>query len=165
MGSGWHSSDIPREEIRITTKIRTQNYGNLLSSFEQSLQKLQTDYVDLLLLHRPTNLKQHEQCFDALLHLKQQGKIREFGVSNFTLAQLKHAWEYTQGQIFTNQIEYHISLSQDTLKSYMDEKEILLTAYSPLGHGNLLKDPTIQSLAKKHQVSAAQICITWLLQQ
>jgi 2,5-diketo-D-gluconate reductase B len=142
-----------------------ENYGRLAPSLEESLQRLQTDYVDLLLLHRPTTLAEHEQCFDVLMKLQEEGKIKHFGVSNFTLAQLQHAWDYTKGNIFTNQIEYHPELGQEMLKTFADQHGILLTAYSPLGHGNLLKNQTLQALAEKHSASVAQICIAWLLHQ
>jgi 2,5-diketo-D-gluconate reductase B len=108
------------------------------------------DYVDLLLLHRPTTLEEHERCLDVVMKLQEAGKVNHFGVSNFTLAQLEHAWNYTGGRIFTNQIEYHPCLSQERIKGFCDEKGIKITAYSPLGQGNLLKNQILQSLADKH---------------
>ncbi len=108
------------------------------------------EYVDLLLLHRPTTLEQHERALDVMMNLQDSGKIKYVGVSNFTLLQLEHAWNYTGGKIFTNQIEYHPCLSQDIVKGFCDEKGIVITAYSPLGHGNLLKDQTLQAIADKH---------------
>ena len=96
-------------------------YPSLSQSLEQSLQKLQTDYIDLFLLHRPTTTEEHEKCFDVLFQLQQEGKIKYFGISNFTLAQTQHAREYTGGKIFTNQVEYHLELDQSGIKSFADE--------------------------------------------
>jgi predicted oxidoreductase len=71
------------------------DYGRILDACEESLKRLQTDYLDLLLLHRPTTISEHEQCLDSLLRLQEQGKIKHFGVSNFTVAQMQHARDYT----------------------------------------------------------------------
>lgn len=159
------SNQKKRQEIWITTKIWIDNYDHLTASLESSLQKLKLDYVDLLLLHRPTSLPQHEKCLNEMQNLVQNGKIKHFWVSNFNLSQLKHAQDYTNWQIFTNQIEYHAELSQKTLKDFMDSQNIVLTAYSPLWHWHLIKDSTIQNIASKHSVSPAQVCIQRLLQQ
>jgi diketogulonate reductase-like aldo/keto reductase len=121
--------------------------------------------VDLLLLHRPTNLAEHEKCFDAMIQLQNAGKINHFGVSNFRVADMEHAVQYTGGKIFTNQIEYHLELGQEKVKAFAEANGILITAYSPLGHGHLLKDKRLFPIAEKHSVSVAQICIAWLLQQ
>jgi 2,5-diketo-D-gluconate reductase B len=165
VGQGIQRSNITREKIWITTKVWMAEYGRVKESCEESLQKLQTDYIDLLLLHRPTSLEEHEQALDSLMKLQEQGKIRQFGVSNFTLAQLQHAWEYTNGKLFTQQIEYHLALRQEAMKQFADSHHFVLTAYSPLGHGHLLKEARLLPLAEKHQASVAQICIAWLLHQ
>ena len=154
-----------RDSFWLTTKIDFRDYGSLYPSFLASLQKLQMEYVDLLLLHRPTNLPEHERALDVMMQLQDEGKVRNIGVSNFTVVQLQHAWKYTGGRIYTNQIEYHPCLSQDTIKAFADEQGIVITAYSPLGHGNLLNNQTLQMIADKHGASVAQICIAWLLQQ
>lgn len=158
-------SEKNRENFWLTTKIWIDDYKRLPSAFEESLVRLQTDYVDLLLLHRPTTLEQHKQLLDQMMKFQDQWKIKQIWVSNFTLSQLEHAWEYTNGRIYTNQIEYHPCLGQEIIKSFCDEKWIKITAYSPLGHGNLLKNQTLISIADKHWVSVAQVCIAWLLQQ
>lgn len=154
-----------RDSFWITTKIDFNTYERFQESFSDSLSRLQLPYVDLLLLHRPTTLKQHEGLFDEMMKLQDQHKIIHFWVSNFTLSQLDHAWGYTKGRIFTNQIEYHPCLSQENIKAFCDQKGINLTAYSPLGHGNLLRNASLKVLADKYWVSVAQICIAWLLQQ
>ena len=162
-----------REEIWLTTKVRMENYERLADSVQESLNKLKTDYVDLLLLHRPTNEAEHERCFDEMKKLKDTGKIKQFWVSNFTLAQLQHARNYTEGQIFTNQIEYHVWLSQNVIKSWADQQGMVVTAYSPLWHGHLLKDDSskipadkgkLGKIAEKHGITIAQVCLAWLLQ-
>ena len=130
--------------------MRIDYYDRVENSLTASLHRLKMDYVDLVLLHRPINERVHEPCLDALMQLQESGKIRHFGVSNFTFAQLEHAWEYTGGKIFTNQVEYHPCLSQEKLKAFADEKCMKITAYSPLGHGNLLKNQELQLLATKH---------------
>jgi 2,5-diketo-D-gluconate reductase B len=141
------------------------NYTRLADSVAKSLEKLQTEYIDLLLLHRPTDTTEHQSCFDAMKELQTKGKIHHLGISNFTLAQMQHAWDYTKGNIFTNQVEYHLALDQSQLKSFADTHHFQLTAYSPLGHGHLLKEAALLPIAEKHTASVAQICIARLLQQ
>ena len=165
VGQGIKNSGIKREDFRLTTKIWIEDFERLTEAFSESLERLQVEYVDLLLLHRPTNIQQHEKCLDEMIQLQQQGKIKNFGVSNFTVAQMQHAWEYTSGKIFTNQVEYHASLSQDKVKAFCEVHGMKLTAYSPLGHGNLLKNQMLFEIAQKHKVSVAQICIVLLLQE
>lgn len=97
--------------------------------------------------------------------LQKSGKIRHFGVSNFTLAQLKHARECSEGGLFLQQQEYHISLQQESLKAFGDQKGIHFSAYAPLGRGHLLKTPLLQEIATKHQATVAQVCLARLRQQ
>jgi 2,5-diketo-D-gluconate reductase B len=165
VGQARKASGKKREKFWLTTKIWIDNYGRLAESFEESLEKLQTEYVDLLLLHRPTTLFEHEKCFDVMMDLQQKGKINHFGVSNFRVADMEHAVRYTDGKIFTNQIEYHLELGQEKVKVFAEANGILITAYSPLGHGHLLKNEALWGIAEKHSVSVAQVCIAWLLQQ
>ena len=165
VGQGIRASGVERDSFRLTTKIWIDNYEGLVDAFHESLERLQVAYVDLLLLHRPTTLVQHEKCFDELKQLQVQGKIKHFGISNFTVAQMQHAWEYTKGAIFTNQIEYHATLSQEQVKWFCENRNMVVTAYSPLGHGNLLKNQVLLEIAEKHGVSVAQVCIAWLLQE
>ena len=100
------------------------------------------------------------------MKLLTQGRARRFGISNFTFRQMEHAWNYTNGKIFTNQIEYHIHLSQDKIKSFADDHGILITAYSPLGHnGYVLREEKLQPIVEKYNVTVAQVCLARLLQQ
>ena len=86
---------MQRRDLWITTKVWIDQYSEVEQSVEMSLKKLQTEYVDLLLLHWPTTLEQHEQALDSMMKLQDAGKIKHIGVSNFTLSQLEHVWDYT----------------------------------------------------------------------
>lgn len=160
-------TSLPREELRITTKVRINNYTpeRCAASLHASMTKLQTDYLDLVLLHRPNTRVGHHEVLDVLMERKQRDRIRHIGVSNFTIALLQDALNHTQGQIFTNQIEYHACFDPLNLRTFCQERHILITAYSPLGKGILLHTPILQTIATKHGVSIAQVALQRLIGQ
>lgn len=168
VGQAIVDSKIPREEIFITTKIWMENLGKdkFISSLRESLEKLQTDYVDLLLIHWPLkdNSIPMEEYLGELKKAKDLGLTRNIGVSNFTLAQLKQAISILGTQeIFTNQIEIHPYLQNSALVDFCQSHGILVSAYMPLAKGEVIKDPILQTIAEKYQISTAAVALAWLL--
>lgn len=173
VGQAIKESGIPREEIFLTTKLWNENhsYDLVLSSFEESLKKLQTDYIDLFLIHWPNPVKfrdnwqsANEETWRAMEELYQAGKIKAIGVSNF----LPHHFEELKktATIFpmVNQIFLAPGELQKEVVSYCQEHNVLLEAYSPLGTGKIFDVPEMQELSDKYGKTIAQIAIRWSLQ-
>ncbi|MDQ3016947.1 MAG: aldo/keto reductase, partial [Bacteroidota bacterium] len=139
---------IPREKIFLTTKVWPSNLGEerLLNSVQQSLKKLQTDYVDLLLIHWPHHQFEIEDYVTRFAELQEHGLAKNIGVSNFNIQQIKSALK-TGANIVTNQVEYHPWLNQTKLHQWMCQHEIPLTAYCPLGQGRFMTDKKLIDIA------------------
>ena len=172
IGEALVESGINREILWLTTKLFINHYHTkelIEQSIYHSISQLQTTYLDLVLLHRPTSVEEHHLVFDVLLSLKEQWIIRNIGVSNFTNTQLLDAISYTNHQIFAYQWEYHICLDQSKLLQICKDNNIIFEAYSPLAHGKLWNNEdviaTLKTIADKHQVSIAQIMLSWLWAQ
>lgn len=167
VGSVIKQSHIPREEFFITTKISRANLepARLLDTAEQSLLDLDMDYVDLMLIHWPNPEVEIGRTLEAMLTLREQGKVTHLGVSNFPLSLLKEAQEEIAQPFFCNQVEYHPLLGQFDLLDYASENDMMVTAYSPLGQGKVLDNPLLLELAKKYGKSPAQIALRWLIEQ
>jgi diketogulonate reductase-like aldo/keto reductase len=164
LGEAIKQSGIKREEVFITTKIRTSNMGlELTESFDESLKKLQMDYVDLLLLHFPVTVERRpawyrmEEIFNA-------GKAETIGVSNYTVTHLEELLRESKIKPAVNQVELHVYLQQPELLEYCRKNNIVVEAYSPLAHGRRLEDPVLAKIAKKHGKSIAQIMIRWCIE-
>ena len=164
VGSALRDFGIGRDEIFLTTKIGVDNLepDGVLSSTAESLRKLKVDYVDLLLIHWPTDRVPLEETLDAMLQLKGAGKTRHIGVSNFTPELVERALAKTD--IFSNQVEYHPFLGQGELHELARSKDFLLTAYSPIARGKVRQDETLQKIAAHHGKSTAQVALRWLIQ-
>ncbi|MDO8633470.1 MAG: aldo/keto reductase [Candidatus Wildermuthbacteria bacterium] len=164
VGKAILQSNISRDEIHLTTKVwRTDLAKDAVSaSCDRFLQELQTDYIDLLLIHWPNRDIPITETLEAMNKLKESGKIRAIGVSNFTKHHLEDALK-TGIEITNNQIEIHPSFKQEEMKTFCDEKGIAVTAYSPLGRGQDIALPVIQEIAKKHNTNPAQVILAWLL--
>lgn len=167
-----------REQLWITTKVRFDfipnhqahdfqdsdfHYTQLKTRFDQTLKDLKTDYLDLVLLHWPTRTENDIQAFETLLDFKKAGKIRQVGIANFPLSQLELLYQRFGSEIFTDQIEWHACLATPALEAFAKEKNLTLTAYSPLGQGHLLKNQILLTLAKELGISVAQLAISYLL--
>lgn len=165
LGQAWVQSGISRDQLFLTTKIAVDHFGTrrTLSSFADSLEKLQTEYVDLLLLHFPVTLLRKKSWL-ALEQLQSDGKVRSIGVSNYTIRHLKELKEYANITPAVNQVELHIFLQQPELVQYCNQEGIVIEAYSPLAHGKVMNDQVIAELATKHSKSYAQIMIRWCIQ-
>lgn len=170
IGAAINASGIARHELFITTKIWTENLAS--SHFEasviDSLRALQTDYVDLLLIHWPLQDEQVPMA-DYLASLKtmlDKGFTRRIGVSNFTNAHLSQAIEILgTGVIFTNQVEVHPYLVNAKVTEFCKQNQILVTGYMPFAYGAVLEDALLGKIAQQHQVTTAQIILAWLKHQ
>jgi 2,5-diketo-D-gluconate reductase B len=164
IGRAIAESGIPREEIFITSKV-WRDYlrtGQVKSECDRALRELQTDYIDLYLVHWPDRSIPISETLGAMEELRSAGKIRAFGVSNFTAHHIQDAIDvgFTPA---VNQVEIHPSFGQPELRAYCKEKGVAVTAYSPLGQGQDLKLPKIVEIASRHGRSPAQVIINWLL--
>jgi 2,5-diketo-D-gluconate reductase B len=167
VGDALEDSDVPREQIHLTTKVWWQNLAPdaIRKAFDQSRRKLKTDYVDFYLIHWPAPDMNLGAALETLLRIKDDGGARAIGVCNFPMALLKQAVEDIGAPIACNQVEYHVLLGQATLLGYMQNNGIPLTAYAPLAQGRLASFAELQLIAEKHNATAAQIALAWLLEQ
>lgn len=165
VGEAIRESGLDRAEIFLTTKIWRDSLRpeDLREQFKQSLEVLQTDYLDLVLIHWPNPEIPLPETISALQELKQSDELRYFGVSNFPPALLKESLQY--GDVFCNQVEYHPMLNQDPLLEIGVKKDILITAYAPLAQGEAVGNPNLEEIALKHGKSSEQVAIRWLLEQ
>jgi 2,5-diketo-D-gluconate reductase B len=167
VGRAMARSSVPRDDIWVTTKLlhpRTPPQPDLALELEKSLRLLQTDYVDLLLIHWPNPAVSLEWALGEFAALRDQGKVRTIGVSNFPTGLLRQALEIVD-DLAANQVEYHPYLSQRLLLELMRERGLVLIAHSPLARGAILNDPVLQEIAKRRQLSVAQVALRWLVQQ
>lgn len=164
VGVAMTSSGIPRNEIFLTTKIWPSNLDDqrFIPSVKESLRKLKTDYVDLLLIHWPHHQMNVEEYVPLLIECQQIGLAKHIGVSNFNINQLKAAIK-TGAAIFTNQVEFHPWINQTKLHSWMQKKGIALTAYCPLGQGRFLNDKKLDAMAATYMRTPAQIILRWMM--
>ena len=167
VGNAISDSKIKREEIFITTKIYTLIVKNdgIEDSFENSLINLKTDYVDLLLIHFPAFTTNLSDMLDILFKVKETGKTKNIGISNFNHNLVNECIKLGYKDIFCNQVEYHPYLEQNNLIRVLKEYNIIPVAYSPLAKGKLLNDKVILNISKKYTKQPAQIILRWLNQQ
>ncbi len=152
-----------REELFLTSKVLLSQ-GDVEVICELSLKELAVDYLDLYLIHWPDRTKPMWRIVEQMESLKRQGKILQYGVSNFTTAHLEDMRKL-QAHVFCNQVEFHPYLYQENLWNYCKQHCIELVAYRPLGKGALLQDAKVSQIAAKHQKSCAQILLRWLYQK
>ncbi|MEB3754475.1 2,5-didehydrogluconate reductase DkgB [Acinetobacter sp. MD2(2019)] len=170
IGQAISESPIPRNEVFITTKIWTDHCTpeKLIPSLKNSLHNLQTDQVDLTLIHWPApklgiNIA---EIMQALLEAKQQGLTQQIGISNFNIAQTQLAIDTVGAEhICTNQFELSPYLQNAKLVNYLNAQQITATSYMTLAYGKVLQDPVLQQIATAHQASTAQITLAWALQR
>lgn len=167
VGDAIQNSDITREELFVTTKLTRDNRAHeaVLDSTQASLDRLDLDYVDLLLIHSPEQEVSHEETLDAMNELVDEGAVRHIGVSNFSVEQTQNAIDHSAAPILTNQVEYNLQYHQDDLLSLCIDEDVMLTAYSPIKIKNSLGNETITGIADTHGKTPRQVAIRWLLQQ
>ena len=167
VGDAIRDADVDREEVFVTTKLSRDNrtHDAVGDSIHDSLDRLNTEYVDLLLIHSPDQEPSHEETLDAMNELVEEGTVRNVGVSNFSVEETRAAIERSDAPILTNQVEYNLAERPDDLLSFCIDEEVVLTAYSPLGAGDGLGDDALARIADDHGKTPAQVAIRWLLQQ
>ena len=167
VGDALRASDVDREDVFVTTKLGSRNrtYDDVVRSVDESLAKLDTAYVDLLLIHWPNVTTPLRETLAAMNELVDEGKVRHLGVSNFGIDRLSRARELSEHGVATDQVQYNPYWSQTELLDYCRIHGIVLTAYSPLAHGGVLDDPVLESIGDAHGKSAAQVALRWLVQQ
>ena len=167
VGAGLAAADVPREEVFLVTKIRRQNlaYDDVLDSFERSLDRLGTDYVDLLLAHAPSRQVPLEETLGAFDELSAEGLTAHIGVSNFGVDRTREAMATAEAPILTNQVEYSPYYEQRDLLAFCLEHDLLLTAYTPLAKGKVQGDAVLGEIAERHGKTEAQVALRWLVQQ
>ena len=165
VGKGMQSSGVNREEVFLTTKVWPSDfsYKRIIETTRESLKRLRTDRVDLLLMHWPSQGVPLEETLSAMRELQEEGSVRHIGVSNFPPSMVEDATRHTE--IFCNQVEYHPYQAQDDLLEQAKEMDYLLTAYRPLSKGTILNDETLQEIAEAHGKTPAQVALRWLIQQ
>ncbi len=167
VGSAIAESGVDREQLFLTTKLWTDRLSraDVLRSAEESLRRLRTDRLDLLLIHWPNPRVPLAETLEAMAELREAGKLRHIGVSNFPVALLREAVEEVGADIFCDQVEYHPLLSQRPVLDYLRPRGMPLVAYSPLAHGKVLTHPEVRRIASKHGATPAQVSLAWLLGQ
>jgi 2,5-diketo-D-gluconate reductase B len=170
VGAAIAESGVPRDEIFLTTKVWYERLvpGDLERSVDESLERLGTDHVDLLLIHWPSPNDEVAMAdyLPALREAQKAGKTRHIGVSNFTRAQLDQAVEILgEGALLTNQIEVHPFLQNRAVIEKCQEHGIAVTAFMPLAVGKVMEDETLRRIAESHDASPAQIALAWLKAQ
>ncbi|MEJ2289168.1 MAG: aldo/keto reductase [Deinococcales bacterium] len=165
VGEGMKRAGVPREEIFLVSKVSPDNFAKDLANTStlESLRKLRTDYVDLMLLHWPNPDVPLEEPLTSLARLQREGAVRHIGVSNFPPSMVEAAMDVTE--LFCNQVEYHPYLSQTKLLEQADAHDLLLTAYCPIARGKVLDDPVLRDIGAKYGKTAAQVTLRWLVQQ
>ncbi|TVY05468.1 aldo/keto reductase [Paenibacillus cremeus] len=167
VGKGIKESNVPREELFITTKVwnADQGYESTLAAFDTSMKKLGLDYLDLYLIHwAAPAVGKYVETWKALEKLYKDGRVRAIGVSNFKIHHLEEVMNQCEIVPMVNQVEYHPRFNQRELHAFCKKHEIQLEAWSPLAQGGLLEDPTLVEIANKYNKSVAQIIIRWDLQ-
>jgi 2,5-diketo-D-gluconate reductase B len=167
IGPAIAGSGIARKDLHVTTKVWHENLAPdaIRKAFDTSLGKLKLDHVDLYLVHWPSPGMNLAAVLETLMKFKQEGRTRAIGVANFTIPLLKQAVEEIKAPIACNQIEYHVMLDQTPVRKYLASKSIPLVAYCPLAQGRAASNEVLIEIGKKHDVSAAQVALKWLLDQ
>lgn len=167
VGNAIQKSGVPREELFLTTKVWVEHYGyeQAKASVLESMRKLQTDYLDLVLLHQP--FSDTYGAWRALEELYDEGKLRAIGVSNFYVDRMVDFASFNRIKPMVNQMETHIFNQQKELKGWADKYGVQLEAWAPFGEGRkgTFDDPVIGEIAAKYSKTPAQIMLRWHIQR
>jgi 2,5-diketo-D-gluconate reductase B len=165
VGKGIEGAGVDRGEIFLTTKVWPSDFAHdrVIRKTRESLRKLRTDYVDLLLMHWPGEGVPLEETLGAMRELQEDGSVLHVGVSNFSPSLVEEAAEHAE--IFCNQVQYHPYRNQDALLDQARKMDYLLTAYTPLSRGGVQDDATLREIGEVHNKTATQVALRWLVQQ
>lgn len=163
VGTAIQKSGIERKEIFLVSKVWIQDagYEKTKKSFEKTLHNLQMDYLDLYLIHMPFG--DYHGSWKAMEELYREGKVKAIGVSNFLIDDLENLIAHCEIKPMVNQLLIHIGNTPAELIAYCKEQDIVVEAYSPIAHGEALKNETIVAMAEKYGVSVPQLCIKYVL--
>ncbi|MBZ9882825.1 aldo/keto reductase [Mesorhizobium sp. CA10] len=168
IGEAIRAAGVPRAELFITSKLRNGAHQRdaALRAFDDTMQKLGIDQIDLFLIHWPVpSQNKYVEAWKTLVELRKAGRIKSVGVSNFNQDHLERIIGETGVTPVVNQIELHPRFQQRDKRDFHARHNIRIESWSPLGSGRLLADPTLEKIAKKHGKSVAQIIIRWHLQE
>ena len=167
VGSAIEKSGIPREEIFLTTKVWIEHYGyeQAKASVLESMEKLRTDYLDLVLLHQP--FADYYGAYRALEDLYEAGKLRAIGISNFYPDRMVDIASFARIRPMVNQVEVHPLHQQDEAKQWLDKYGIQMEAWAPFGEGRggLFTNPVLTQIGAKYGKTAAQVILRWHIQR
>ena len=167
VGEGVRSSGIPREQLFITTKLWNprQGYDETLRAFDRSLERLQLQYVDLYLIHWPLpTIGKYVDTWKALIRLREEGRAKSIGVSNFQPAHIDRLIAETGVTPVLNQVELHPLFPQRAVREHARTHRIAVESWSPLGQGRLIDNPVLRAIAARHRKSVPQVILRWHLQ-
>jgi 2,5-diketo-D-gluconate reductase A len=168
VGSAIAESDVPRDELFITTKLTNSKHGydSALTAFDDSMKKLGLDVLDLFLIHWPLPMfDQYVETWRAFERLLADGRVRSIGVSNFEIAHLQRLLAETDVTPAVNQVELHPEFPQEELRAFHEEHGILTESWGPLGQGKgLLENPSIVEVARRKDRTPAQVVLRWHVQ-
>lgn len=167
VGAGIEAASVPRADVFLTTKVWKTNLeaDQVRDVLETALDDLRTSYVDLLLVHWPNESVPIEETMGAMNELQREEKVRHVGVSNFSVGQLREAMDASQTPIVTDQVRYHPGMDQQALLAATLESGITVTAYSPLGKGDIPGHDRLESIGERYGKTPAQVALRWLVQQ
>lgn len=167
VGRAIADSGVSRDDIWLTTKVWTERFaaGDLEASVKESLSKLKTDRLDLVLLHWPSEDVPLGETIGALNACRDGGFTSHIGVSNFTTTWLGEAVATSKAPLICNQVEYHPFLDQTPVLDAVAKYDMALTAYSPVAQGEVFDDPVLKEIAQAHGKTPVQVALRWLLQQ
>jgi 2,5-diketo-D-gluconate reductase A len=167
VGAGLRASGVPREDVFITTKLWNTDQGgaSARAAFDTSLDLLKLDYVDLYLIHWPVPARdRYVESWETLIELREEGRVRAIGVSNFLPDHIDRLIEATGVVPAVNQIECHPAFQQVSARVENAKRKVAVQAWSPLGQGELLGNIVLKALAEKHDRTVAQIILRWHVQ-
>ncbi|MER8705428.1 MULTISPECIES: aldo/keto reductase [unclassified Mesorhizobium] len=168
VGQAIRSAGVPGSELFITSKLRNGAHQRdaALRAFDETMSKLGIEQIDLFLIHWPVpSQDRYVEAWKTLIELRQSGRIKSIGVSNFNQDHLERIIGETGVTPTVNQIELHPRFQQRDKREFHDRHNIRIESWSPLGSGRLLSDPTLESIARKHGKSVAQTIVRWHLQE
>jgi diketogulonate reductase-like aldo/keto reductase len=167
VGAAVEASPVDREEVFLTTKIWRSHLSRdaVRPAVEASLDRLGTDYVDLLLIHWPHPRVPVGETLEVMAELTAEGRVEHIGVSNFTRAQLSEAIDVAECPIVTDQVLYHPFNDQQALQQCCVDTGVALTAYSPLARGAVVGNDALERIGERYNKSAPQVALRWLVQQ